>query len=54
MQDSSEDERIKRRIFPGPNQVIENAPVGRTGGDGTPTVLVEGTNEWVRVPGNEE
>jgi hypothetical protein len=38
---------------PGPEQITRNATVAELGADGTLTVLVRGTNEWVCVPGNE-
>ena len=53
MQDQAEDPRITRARLSGPEQVTKNATVAELRADGTLTVLVKGTNEWVCVPGNE-
>ena len=53
MQDQAEDPRITRARLSGPEQVTRNATVAELAVDGTLTVLVKGTNEWVCVPGNE-
>jgi hypothetical protein len=53
MQDQAEDPRITRARLSGPKQVTNDATVAELGADGTLTVLVKGTNEWVCVPGNE-
>ena len=42
-----------RARISGPEQVTKDATVAELGADGTITVLVKGTNEWVCKPGNE-
>jgi hypothetical protein len=51
--DKAEDPRITRARLAGPEQVTKNATVAEIAADGTMTVLVKGTNEWVCTPGNE-
>jgi hypothetical protein len=53
MDDKAEDPRITRARLSGPEQVSKNATVAEIAADGTMTVLVKGTNEWVCTPGNE-
>jgi hypothetical protein len=53
MIDKAEDPRITRARLSGPEQVTKNATVAEMAADGTMTVLVKGTNEWVCTPGNE-
>jgi hypothetical protein len=53
MTDKGEDPRITRARLSGPEQVTKNATVADMAADGTITVLVKGTNEWVCTPGNE-
>ena len=54
MKDNAEDPRITRARLSGPEQVTRNATVAELGPDGSMTVLVKGTNEWVCVPGDED
>jgi hypothetical protein len=51
--DQAEDPRITRARLSGPEHVTKNATVAEIAADGTMTVLVKGTNEWVCTPGNE-
>ena len=53
MTDKAEDPRIARARLSGPEQVTKDATVAEMASDGTITVLVKGTNEWVCTPGNE-
>jgi hypothetical protein len=53
MNDKAEDPRIRRARLSGPEQVTKDATVAEMAADGTITVLVKGTNEWVCTPGNE-
>jgi len=53
IKDKAEDPRITRARLSGPEQVTRNATVAEFGPDGSMTVLVKGTNEWVCVPGDE-
>jgi hypothetical protein len=53
MTDKAEDPRITRARLAGPEQVTRDATVAVLGADGTMTVLVKGTNEWVCTPGDE-
>ncbi len=53
MTDKAEDPRITRARLSGPEQVTKDATVAEMAADGTLTVLVKGTNEWVCTPGNE-
>ena len=53
MTDKAEDPRITRARLSGPEQVTKDATVAEMAADGTMTVLVKGTNEWVCTPGNE-
>jgi hypothetical protein len=53
MADKAEDPRIRRARLSGPEQVTKDATVAEIAADGTMTVLVKGTNEWVCTPGNE-
>ena len=53
MTDKGEDPRITRARLSGPEQVTKDATVAEMATDGTMTVLVKGTNEWVCTPGNE-
>src|ERR1700675_2225831 len=53
MVDKAEDPRITRARLSGPEQVTKNATIAEMAADGTMTVLVKGTNEWVCTPGNE-
>jgi hypothetical protein len=53
MVDKAEDPRITRARLSGPEQVTKDATVAEIAVDGTMTVLVKGTNEWVCTPGNE-
>ena len=53
MKDRAEDPRITRARLSGPEQVTRNATVAELNGDGSMTVLVKGSNEWVCVPGDE-
>jgi hypothetical protein len=53
MADKAEDPRITRARLSGPEQVTKNATVAEMAADGTMTVLIKGTNEWVCTPGNE-
>jgi hypothetical protein len=53
MTDKAEDPRITRARLSGPEQVTKDATVAEIAADGTMTVLVKGTNDWVCTPGNE-
>jgi hypothetical protein len=53
MKDKAEDPRITRARLSGPGQVTKNATIAELSPDGSMTVLVKGTNEWVCVPGDE-
>jgi hypothetical protein len=53
VKDQAEDPRITRARLAGPEQVTRNATVAELGSDGSMTILVKGSNEWVCVPGNE-
>src|ERR1700720_2980035 len=53
MADKAEDPRITRARLSGPEHVTKDATVAEIAADGTLTVLVKGTNEWVCTPGNE-
>lgn len=53
MIDEAEDPRITRARLSGPEHVTKDATVAEMAADGTMTVLVKGTNEWVCTPGNE-
>src|SRR5271170_985568 len=53
MVDETEDPRITRARLSGPEQVTKDATIAEIAADGTVTVLVKGTNEWVCTPGNE-
>src|SRR5271156_2192243 len=53
MNDAAEDPRIRRARLSGPEQVTKDATIAEMAADGTMTVLVKGTNEWVCTPGNE-
>ena len=51
--DRAEDPRIRRARLSGPEQVTRDATIAELNSDGTMTVLVRGTNEWVCTPGDE-
>jgi hypothetical protein len=51
MNDKAEDPRITRARLSGPEQVTKDATVAELHADGTMTILVKGTNEWVCMPG---
>jgi hypothetical protein len=53
MTDKAEAPRITRARLSGPEQVTKDATVAEMAADGTMTVLVKGTNEWLCTPGNE-
>jgi hypothetical protein len=53
MPDKAEDPRIRRARLAGPEHVTRDATVAEMAADGTMTVLVKGTNEWVCTPGDE-
>ena len=53
MQDQAEDPRITRARLSGPEQVTKDATVAELGPGGVMKVLVQGSNEWVCVPGDE-
>ena len=53
MNDKAEDPRVTRARLSGPEQVTKDATVAELKRDGSMTVLVKGTNEWVCVPGDE-
>src|ERR1700680_3983639 len=53
MTDKAEDPRVRRARLSGPEHVTKDATVAEMAADGTMTVLVKGTNEWVCTPGNE-
>jgi hypothetical protein len=51
--DKGEDPRITRARLAGPEQVTKDATVAEMAADGSLTVLVKGTSEWVCTPGDE-
>jgi len=53
MTDRVEDPRVRRARLSGPEHVTKDATVAEIAADGNMTVLVQGTNEWVCTPGNE-
>jgi hypothetical protein len=53
MTDKAEDPRITRARLSGPAHVTKDATVAELSADGTMTVLLKGTNQWVCTPGNE-
>ena len=53
MTDKGEDPRITRARLSGPEQVTKDATAAEMAADGTLTILVKGTNEWVCTPGSE-
>jgi len=53
MNDKAVDPRIARARLSGPPHVTKDATVAALHGDGSMTALVQGTNEWVCVPGDE-
>ena len=53
MTDRAEDPRVRRARLSGPEHVTKDATVAEIAADGNMTVLVQGTNEWVCTPGNE-
>lgn len=53
MPDKAEDPRIRRARLAGPEHVTRDATVAEMAADGTMTVLVKGTSEWVCTPGDE-
>jgi len=53
MTDRAEDPRVRRARLSGPEHVTKDATVAEIAADGTMTILVQGTNEWVCTPGNE-
>jgi hypothetical protein len=54
MTDRAEDPRITRARLAGPEHVTKHATVAGMAPDGTMTVLVKGTNEWICTPGNQD
>jgi hypothetical protein len=53
MNDKAEDPRVTRARLSGPEHVTKDATIAELKRDGSMTVLVKGTNEWVCVPGDE-
>ena len=53
MMDKAEDPRITRARLSGPEHITKDATVAEIAADGTMTILVKGTNEWVCTPGDE-
>lgn len=53
MTDRAEEPRVRRARLSGPEHVTKDATVAEIAADGNMTVLVQGTNEWVCTPGNE-
>jgi hypothetical protein len=51
--DKAEDPRITRARLSGPAEVTADATVAELHRDGSMTVLAQGTNAWVCVPGDE-
>jgi len=47
MNDKAEDPRVTRARLSGPEQVTKDATIAELKRDGSMTVLVKGTNEWV-------
>src|SRR5580700_3239123 len=45
--------KIRRALLSGPDCITKDATVVEMGADGKMTVLRQGTNHWVCVPGNE-
>jgi hypothetical protein len=53
MTETAEDPKITRARLSGPEQVTKNATIVEMAADGSMTVLLKGTNEWICTPGNE-
>jgi hypothetical protein len=53
MMDKAEDPRITRARLSGPEHITKDATVAEIAADGTMTIVVKGTNEWVCTPGDE-
>jgi hypothetical protein len=53
MTHKAEDPRITRARLSGPEHITKDATVAEIAADGTMTILVKGTNEWVCTPGDE-
>jgi hypothetical protein len=51
--DEIKGEKIRRAMLSGPASVTRDATVMEMQADGTMTVLRQGTNEWICMPGNE-
>src|SRR5262249_58046161 len=45
--------RVARARLSGPSQITKDASVAEMDADGNLTILVQGTNDWVCFPGNE-
>jgi hypothetical protein len=46
-------EKIRRALLAGPDCITKDATVAEMDAQGNSTVLRQGTNRWVCVPGNE-
>ena len=53
MSDEITKAKIRRALLSGPDSVTRDATVAEMGMDGKMTVLRQGTNQWVCIPGNE-
>jgi hypothetical protein len=53
MAEKIKEEKIRRARLAGPSCVTRDATVAEMDGDSGMTVLHQGTNEWICVPGNE-
>jgi hypothetical protein len=53
MSDEITKEKIRRALLSGPDSVSREATVAEMDGEGKMTVLRQGTNRWVCVPGNQ-
>lgn len=53
MADAITSEKIRRAMLAGPDCVTADATVAEMDSGGGLTVLRQGTNDWVCVPGNE-
>jgi hypothetical protein len=54
LDDAIRNERIRRAMLSGPSVITKDATVAEMDGQGNMTVLRQGTNEWVCVPGNQD
>jgi len=53
-EEATRKERIRRALLSGPAVITKDATVAEMDRDGKMTILRQGTNEWVCVPGNQD